>query len=389
MEMADTYGEFDVLENLIQRARQGYFKAAEALRARFMEAVAKEGWPVSGKLCHAEVFDRFEAPWLVERQKVAYFMVDALRYELAAELEKELSSHWKTELAAACAQLPTITPVGMAALMPGADGKLPEPTQLLVVKTTDIDTLAEDSALEVIRLIPRLTKKIVAGVNKTRKMGYDHAALVTDHGFVLFDAQQAGDVVPKPQGEWGLVKTRCLLGKCAIAEKVQAFGKNEVGIAGDLEDYVVPRSFGTFSKGNPYAHGGLSLQECLLPVIAIDFERKGAETFDTAIDIRLSCKGGATNKITTRRPMIEVSMFQTMFGDTVEFHLEAYAGKEVVGEAAASPHVNAATNLVSIKPGQAFKVPLKMEDDFHGSFEVRAVDPATQVNYATLKLKHH
>jgi hypothetical protein len=265
--------------------------------------------------------------------------------------------------------------------------KLPETTQLLVVKTTDIDTLAEDSALEAIRLIPRLTKKIVAGVNKTRKMGYDHAVLVTDHGFVLFDAQQAGDVVPKPQGEWGMVKTRCLLGKCAIAEKVQAFGKNEVGIAGDLEDYVVPRSFGTFSKGNPYAHGGLSLQECLLPVIAIDFERKGAETFDTAIDIRLSYKGGATNKITTRRPMIEVSMFQTMFGDTVEFHLEAYAGKEVVGEAAASPYVNAATNLVSIKPGQAFKVPLKMEDDYHGSFEVRAVDPATQVNYATLKLK--
>ena len=85
--------------------------------------------------------------------------------------------------------------------------------------------------------------------------------------------------------------------------------------------------------------------------------------------------------------MIEVSMFSTMFDETIEFQLEAYSGKDVVGEVAASQYVNAATNMVTINPGQAIKVPLKMEDEFHGSFEVRATDPTTGVNYATLKLK--
>jgi hypothetical protein len=49
--------------------------------------------------------------------------------------------------------------------------------------------------------------------------------------------------------------------------------------------------------------------------------------------------------------------------------------------------VSPATNLVKILPGEAIKVPLKMDDDFHGSFEVRATDPVTGVNYATLKLR--
>jgi len=437
--VADAYGEFDVLEKLVEKARKQYFKAAESLQTRFLEAVQEEGWPVSGRIRHSEVFDRFVAPWLKERQKVAYFMVDALRYELAVELENELSSNWATGTTAVCAQLPTLTSVGMAALMPGADGKLtlvkdkeelvphvngekvlvpkdrfrfmqktygdrchmrdldelvtkqrvkiPDTTQLLVIKTTDIDQFGEINPLEARRLIPRLTQKIIAAVNRTQKLGFDRAVIATDHGFVLFDDQQAGDGVLKPQGEWDMVKTRCLLGKCSVAEGVQAFGRNEVGIDGDFEDYVVPRSFGTFVKGSPYAHEGLSLQECVLPVISIDFGKQSPEPVNTNIDISLTYKGGATNKITTRRPMIEVSMFSAMFEETIEFQLEAYADKNLVGEIAASPYVNAATNMVAIRPGQAVKVPLKMEDDFHGNFEVRAVDPITRVNYATLKLK--
>ena len=66
---------------LIERARQGYFKAAEALQAKFISSVIDEGWPISGKVRQLEVFDRFVGQWLKERQKVAFFMVDALRYE--------------------------------------------------------------------------------------------------------------------------------------------------------------------------------------------------------------------------------------------------------------------------------------------------------------------
>jgi hypothetical protein len=437
--VADAFGELDSLNNIVKKVRKQYFSAIEALQEKFIAAVCDEGWPVSGRTRHSEVFNRFVAPWLKDRQKVAFLMVDALRYELAVELENELSSNLTTDITAVCAQLPTVTSVGMSALMPDADGnmelvkdkgdlvpyvkglkvlvpadrfkfmqkfygdrvymrdldelvtkqkmKIPGTTQLLVIKTTDIDQFGEMSPLEARRLIPRLTQKIIAGVNRLNKMGFDRAIIATDHGFVLFDEQQAGDNVSKPDGQWEMVKSRCLLGNAAVAENVQVFGKSDVGIDGDFEDYVVPRTFGTFAKGNVYAHEGLSLQECVLPVISVDYGKPGSERMNTGIDIRMAYKGGSTLKITTRRPMIEISMFSAMFDESIEFQLEAYSGKNIIGEAASSPHVNAASNMVTIKPGQAIKVPLKMEDDFHGGFEVRATDPVTRVNYHTLKLK--
>lgn len=437
--VADVFGELDVLEPVVDLARKRYLEAAESLQSIFTAAVKVEGWPVSGRIRNSEVFDRFVAPWLKERKKVAYFLVDALRYELAVELENELSASFRTQITPVCAQLPTVTSVGMAALMPEANGslqlvlekddlypyvkgqkvlvpkdryeyirkhfgdrchmrdldelvkkpkiRLPETTQLLIVKTTDIDKIGEVHPYEACRMIPGLVRKIITGVSRVQNKGFNQVVIATDHGFVLLDEQQAGDTVGKPPGEWIAVKDRCLLGKGSSGEGVLVFNKSEVGIQGDFEDYVVPRSFGTFKKGPPYFHEGFSLQECILPVISVDFGTKKAERFSTSIDISLSYKGASTGKITTRRPMVEISMFSTMFDETVEFQLEAYSQDGLVGEVAASLHVNATTNLLEIQPGQAIKVPLKMDDDFHGSFEVRAIDPVTQVNYATLKLK--
>jgi hypothetical protein len=54
---------------------------------------------------------------------VAYFLVDAMRFEMGVELAERLP---KTEVSvrAAVGALPSITPIGMAALMPGASGEL-------------------------------------------------------------------------------------------------------------------------------------------------------------------------------------------------------------------------------------------------------------------------
>jgi hypothetical protein len=167
------------------------------------------------------------------------------------------------------------------------------------------------------------------------------------------------------------------------------FETADVSISGDCTHYAVPKTFGTFSKTKPYFHQGLSLQECVLPVICV--ELSGARKTSAVVEVKLSYKGGSTKKITTRRPMIEISAFAQgdLFGGVteIEFQLEAYSKNEVVGEAASCAHVNPANNLVRINPGQAIKVPLKMMEDFSGSFEVRAINPETMVNYSTVKLK--
>lgn len=436
--VVDAFGEFESLEELIESARIKYRSIAEKLQIKFVSAVQDEGWPVGDRVRSTEVFRKHVSPWIDERKKVAYFMVDALRYELAIELENELSSHFTTEIYPVCAQLPTITSMGMAALMPGSDGhlrleaadgslvpyikdrkvmipsdrfgyiqtiygdrchmrdldelvskpkiKIPETTELLIIKTTDIDNFGETNPLEARRILPQLIRKIMAGINKVQKKGFDRAVIVTDHGFIMFDEHSVGDVVPKPPGEWVAIKDRCLLGNGSPGAGVLVIKKMEVGIEGNFDDYAVPRTFGTFAKGNPYFHEGLSLQECVLPVICVDFSKKSREIVKQPIDINLSYKRG--NKITTRRPMIEIAIYQAgLYDQDVEFQLEAYADKKLVGEVAACAEVNSATGLVTIKPGQAIKIPLKMAEDFHGDFEVRAIDPITEVNFATLKLK--
>jgi hypothetical protein len=179
-----------LLSEFIEVARKRYLEFIEEIQKTFIELVQKEGWPASGQLRNTQVFDRFVAPSLESREKIAFVMVDALRYELALELRNKLSDNYGVELHPMCAQLPTITDVGMASdskltlirdnddLIPSLGGmkiktpddrlqymkgiygdrchmidlddllkkkniKFPVTMQLLVVKTTVIDDIGE------------------------------------------------------------------------------------------------------------------------------------------------------------------------------------------------------------------------------------------------------
>lgn len=450
--VADCYGSVDGLDDLIESARQKYRAFTETMQAKFIGAVVSEGWPASGRVRNTEVFDRWVAPALKERGKrIAFFLVDALRYELGIELESLLAKEGACELTPVCAQLPTITPVGMAALMPEADGNLrltregdklvptlkdkavvvpkdrleyvrsiygdqcdmidldeliamnvspkkkptlPDTVRLLLVKTTDIDEMGEVNPAKARELMPRALKDIFAGIGKLKKLGFDDVVIATDHGFVLLPGQDAGDTVPKPSGDWLQVKDRCLLGSGSANPSVAMFKRQEVGIRGDFESYAVPRSFGTFSRRVPYFHEGLSLQECVLPVIAVRL-KKETDTMPASIEVQISYKAGKSNQVTTRLPLIDVSVFagDIFESSEIELRLEAW-GKDasgvehVMGEPASSDHVHPATGLVRVKPGQAIKVPIRLEEGFNGAFEVRVYDPETRVAYGeALRLK--
>ena len=450
--VGDAYGDLDCLETLVEHARESYRNYAEHVQERFIGAVQSEGWPLSGRVRNTEVFDKFVAPALKERKRrVAFFMVDALRYELAVVLESKLKDDACT-LGEVCAQLPTVTAVGMAALLPEADillrltregdkliptikdrkievpqerlayvksiygdgcdmidldellalptgakkkPAIQETVRLLIVKTTEIDNLAERNPAKARELIPRILQEIVAGITKLKRLGFEEAVIATDHGFMLLHSQAAGDTVPKPPGDWLKVKDRSLLGSGSASPGTVLFPKEQVGIRGDFATYVAPRSFATFSARVPYFHEGLSLQECVIPALRV-LLTKEVESASGGFEVQVSYKAGKTSQITTMRPMIDLSVFkQGLFqADQIEVRLEAWAkdaatgGEKIVGEPASSEPVNPATGNVRVTPGDAIKVPLKMDDDFNGSFELRVLDPETRVAHtAPLKLK--
>lgn len=434
------------LDKLLHVARKAYFKSVELLQAEFIRLVQAEGWPVANGqiLWNRQVFDKMVNPLLEAGEKVAYFLVDSLRYELGVELEKQLSDKLKVELVPVCAQLPTYTEVGMASLMPNAESalslvqqgdklvttlggsvatapatrfaymqkckgdqcadidledlvrkkriKIPEKAKLLVVRTRDIDAIAHDSPHQVLDIIPALVRLIIRGLVRAGELGFDRAVVATDHGFILFHDQEAGNLAPKPPGTWIIQKSRCLLGEGEPEPHNVVLDAKEVGIPGQVRNYAAPKALVPYSRGQIYYHEGLSLQECVLPCLTIQLESAiQAKKKSSAPALVLTYRQGKTEKITSRRPVLDLSWPEAQFfaeESEREVAIEAVdSSGNIIGVGGTGQTINPATGCVRIKPGSALSVGLKMEDHFSGNFKVRVLDPSSNATLAELSLK--
>jgi PglZ domain len=104
---------------------------------------------VEGAMRQDEVF-RTQVRPRATAGKTAYLLVDALRYEMGQELLEGLGDGFDSALRPAIGQLPTITEVSMAALMPASD----EGMELVDVGAGKVgievgDTLLKDRASRV------------------------------------------------------------------------------------------------------------------------------------------------------------------------------------------------------------------------------------------------
>ena len=439
-------GDHDGLELLIAHARAEYFRSVEALQAEFVRLVVADGWPASGSqlLWNNQIFSKLVTPALEAGERVAYFLVDSLRFELGVELEKQLSDKRHVTLHTVCAQLPTYTEVGMASLMPDAesllklvnkDGKLvttlgdqvvttpatrlaylqsrkgdqcgdidlddlvrlkklkvPEKVRLLVVRTRDIDTLAHGSPHQVLQMIPALVRQIIRGLARLAELGFDKAVIATDHGFILIHEQGAGNVAPRPSGTWLIEKTRCMLGQGQADAANLVLNRSDLGISGDFTDYAAPKALVPYTRGQLYYHEGLSLQECVLPCLTVHLEPTGKNAKKSLPDnILLTYRQGKSDRITSRRPVLDLAWPQTgLFAEEGEVEVVVEAADstgKIVGWVGACSSANPATGGVRIKQGDAISIGLRMEDDFSGSFSVRVLDALTNVLLANLTLK--
>lgn len=436
------------LDESLGRTRDEYRQLADRVARLFQTAVAQDGWPASGLPRATEMFERFVRPPWQQGKRVAYFWVDALRYELAQLLETALSGRHGVSIRPVCAQLPTVTKIGMAALLPGAETDLklmvsggevtptikgqpvmtvtdrfkllqdfvgPNRTKLvdledlaaptfsddlaavevLVVKTSDIDLQGENNPGYFIRVLPAVIRNLQLALNRLAGAGFNLAIITADHGFCWFHEANAGSSISKPVGEWVQVKERSLLGSGQNTADVIVVDATHVGIRGDVAHYVAAKGLATFSKGVRYFHEGLSLQECVLPLMLVELRAASPTASAAPVRLVVTYRGASSGKVTTLRPSIEISYPETdLFGPVeVRFLLEGFdsTGKKIA-EAAASPNVDAGTKEVAIAQAKAIKVPIKIEEGFEGEFELRAINRETAEIYATLKLAtdfHH
>lgn len=440
--VGDFLDQHGLMHEVVEQARARYRRLAEKVQGVFVKHVETAGWPPVGRMANADAFDRVVADRLKESgRKVAYLMVDALRYELGVALEKLLAEDGPVELQAAYAQLPTITLVGMASLLPGARAnltlalesdslvpkladipvgnvnqrmealrkrlgdrfeemvlndfvrgkpKIAETVDLLVLRSAEIDSQLESNPETTLGLIPGTLKLIRVALHKLRGMGFKEAVIVTDHGFFLNAQAEAGDVCIKPQGKW-LVNAhdRMMLGNGASDSHSLVVSAEKIGIRGDFAQAAMPRSMAPYRAGHLYFHGGASLAEAVVPVLVARLDTSGQPEL-RKVNVDLSYKNGA-KRITTRVPVIEVMLVSDdIFSQetSVEILLEAQDNKgNVVGEPRPGGDVNPATRTVTLMPGQRKQIALRMEPDFEGKFSVKALNPTTLASYSTLNLE--
>jgi len=437
-EWQDTDGRMRPTQEL---ARKRYVKLMDKVQSQFSRHLVQSGWPVTGTLSNADVFDKFVEPRIEQSGKrVAYLMVDALRYELGIALKQQLADEGKISLSHALSQLPSITLVGMASLLPGAgselrlvkndkkydtylgdscvssvaqrmdvfkkrfgqrfqEGRLEDyvrnrfdiesDTELLVLRSVEIDSHFENHPDTAPTEITNALKRIRVAVHKLKMVGFDEVVIATDHGFFMNTNAGAGDTCSKLEGDWINEHERCMLGNGSGDSNHFLLDADRAGIRGDFAKLAGPLSMASYRSGMAYYHGGASLQECVVPVITIQLDRPDQEPVSQT-SVTLNYKNGA-KRTTTRLPVIEIRLDnQDMFsvGSDFEILLEAHDKKgEVVGEAKPGGPVNAATGTITLKPGESVQVPLKMHMEFEGKFKVKALNPANMVVFNQLDLE--
>ena len=434
----DTQG---LMHPLQQQVRKQYGRLIEKLQLLFTKHLQSSGWPLPGHLSNTEVFDKLVAPKLAQSgQKVAYLMVDALRYELGVALEQQLAEDGKAELTPALAQLPSITLVGMASLLPDAgkslelnnvDGKLvpfingqevktvtqrmelirkrygarfqegrledyvrnrfkvEDGTELLVLRSVEIDGHFENHPDTAPTEIINALKRIRVAIHKLKDAGFRDVVIATDHGFFMNTHAQAGDTCNKLSGDWLNIHERCLLGDGASDQHHYAITTDKAGIRSDMAKLAGPLTMASYKAGMLYYHGGASLQECVVPVITLQLDAPDQAPIEQA-SVVLSYKNGA-KRITTRLPVMDIAVeTQDMFsvGSDFEILLEAHdKNGNVVGEAKPGGAVNPATGTITLKPGDKTQITLKMQLEFEGKFKVKALNPSTMAAYSQLDLE--
>jgi len=289
----------------VKPAWVAYRRFLDSVNRAFMNAVKREG-------CQPTQWN-FWHNIRIGQERVAIFIVDALRFDLAKHLQECVGNVVNFEARSLKAMLPSITEIGMAALLPNAEGlSVAWESGRLVVKVqgqkitskserknwleqfigqngkiVDLDELrtTDLSDTRVLVVFSReldefgtfvsdihphglleMVSRIAQGIRFVAEKGFQRIFVVADHGFLFAPEGCEPSTVQAPSGAL-VTKGRFVVGGqpegCWI---VQA---SEIGLQGNLL-FAFPEGFSVFAlqgERETFLHGGLSLQESIVPML--------------------------------------------------------------------------------------------------------------------------
>lgn len=357
------------LTDAIREARASYQDWLDGVLTRFTSAVAADGLTHDGllaqSLIHADVVSA-----RAKHGVVAYFMVDALRFELGHDLVdvvRQAFPEGRHSIFPAVALLPSITLVGMANLCPGAESGLElqltgkdrlavsisgEPmagvpprlsrlqathgsvadfsldellradpaelqervtgSNLLLVRSQEIDQAGEAGKIMAgFQAFTETVRNLQRAVSRLANMGITQFVITADHGFISLTRELGQSrIIDKPGGR-GEVHRRAFVGKGGTAgDALLRIPLADIGVASDL-DVMVPRGLALISGGGArgFFHGGCSPQELVVPVVTIEIKATKQELAFPNITATLAPK--ITSQVFTAKLSLDADLLST------------------------------------------------------------------------------
>jgi len=288
-------------------ADRHYAAYALALNGAFFQRVAAAGTlEVPGV---PGVTSRLEHTLWKAKGRRAVVIVDALRYDCALAVRDQLRGH-AVEVEPVLAVLPTVTPVGMTALLPVGDGGVTVEIKgntihprlngkdtsvrdnrlallrafgadcrditdveqsseapsglgdlLVVFGHEDVDLIGHGQAESLIRHVHLEIDRLTRLVRKLHRWGYGSVHIVTDHGFILLDESKLPSEVPCDKDWCHVLKERF-----ALVPASADLPLVRLPFAWDPEIRVaVPPGLAFFKAEKSFSHGGAAVQELIIP----------------------------------------------------------------------------------------------------------------------------
>ena len=128
----------------------------------------------------------------------------------------------------------------------------------------DIDTKGHEEQADVVKRIDELFEQVHEIIDTIFEKGIKRIKIVTDHGWLLLPGG-----LPKTELNAGLTETRW--GRCALIKEGAKTDLLHLPWRWNPNIYIAYAPGISFFKANQeYAHGGLSVHECLVPTITVE-----------------------------------------------------------------------------------------------------------------------
>jgi hypothetical protein len=414
--------------------RGAYEDACRTMSEGFTKALVRADWTLPASLHQTHIYSEIVSE---QPKPVAYFLVDAMRFEMGVELAERLPKTTEVIVRPAICALPSITPIGMAGLQPGAsssfsvierggtlgvridDTFLPDLAARKKIAGARVPNLADISLDELLSLQPsKLAKKIdgaqiimvrsqeidhagetgfsfqarqvmdtvidnlARAIRKLAAAGVQHAVVTADHGHLFFPADRDESMrIESPGGNEIDLHRRCWIGRGgatpAACVRVSAAS---LGYDSDL-DFVFPLGTGVFKAGGDLAfhHGGPSLQELVIPVLTV--RTAAPERIRSAPVGPVTVTGlpdAVTNRIFSVTIQLDGKNLSLFSSELVVRPLLISSGKQVGGVGMAiDAELDRATGSVKLQPGKPVTVAFLLSDESVASLRIVVQDPAT------------